>query len=289
MKQRSISSVGVAIVGLLPAFMGGPIWPIVLTLLCLIGAHEFQLLARNISPKVSLFAYAIIPAFGLVAAFDGGVQSLLGIIALATGLPFIEATFRSSIDGAFKEWALSAAGALYFGIPLFAATELRKMEGTISAGWLNDIADWGALNWNAFPRGLAWLLTIILITWLSDSGAYLVGRSLGKHQLAPAVSPKKTVEGLIGGLAAAGVTGALSIALFGLGISWIYGLILGIVIGIVGVFGDLAESILKREAHVKDSGTLIPGHGGILDRLDALIFTFTAGWYAAVLIDRWIA
>ncbi len=130
------------------------------------------------------------------------------------------------------------------------------------------------------------MLVVILITWLSDSGAYLVGRSFGRRQLIPVVSPKKTVEGLAGGLVAAALTGALGVALFGLDVSWIYGLLLGIAIGVIGVVGDLAESILKRQAGVKDSGTLIPGHGGMLDRIDALLFTFTAGWYLATLIDR---
>lgn len=289
MKQRSISSVGVVIVGLVPAFMGGPIWAIVLTALFVIGAHEYQALANRISPKTRPFSLALVPAFGLVAALDGGAQALLGIVALAIGLPFIEATFRSNLEGTFAEWALSAAGTLYFGIPLFAAITMRHTDGTIESGWLDDLANWASLGWDAAPRGLAWLLTVILITWISDSGAYLFGRALGKHPLVPVVSPKKTVEGLVGGLAAAGLTGAVAVILFGLDVSWAVGLLLGIVIGIVGVFGDLAESILKREAHVKDSGTLIPGHGGMLDRIDALLFTFTTGWYAATLIDRWIA
>jgi phosphatidate cytidylyltransferase len=288
-KQRSISSVGVVIVGLVPAFMGGPIWAIVLIILFTIGAHEYQALTVRISPNTRPFGLLLVPAFGLVAALDGGVQALLGIVALAIGLPFVELTFRSNLQGTFEEWALSAAGALYLGIPLFAAIALRRTDGAIESGWLDDLASWASLGWDAAPRGLAWLLVVILITWLSDSGAYLLGRAFGKHPLIPVVSPKKTVEGLIGGLAAAGLTGALTVSLFGLDVHWVIGLLLGVVIGIVGVFGDLAESILKRQANVKDSGTLIPGHGGMLDRIDALLFTFVAGWYAATLVDRWIA
>jgi phosphatidate cytidylyltransferase len=285
-RQRTISSVGVVIVGLVPAFMGGPVWAVVLAALFVIGAHEYQALAQRISPHTKPFGLILVPAFALVAALDGGAQALLGVVALAVGLPFFESIFRKDLQGTFAEWALSAAGSLYLGVPLFAAIAMRKMEGEIEAGWLDDIAGWASLGWDAAPRGLAWLLVVILISWLSDSGAYLVGRSFGKRQLIPVVSPKKTVEGLAGGLAAAALTGAVGVALFGLDVSLIYGALLGLAIGIIGVVGDLAESILKRQAGVKDSGTLIPGHGGMLDRLDALLFTFTAGWYLATLIDR---
>jgi phosphatidate cytidylyltransferase len=285
-RQRTISSVGVVIVGLVPAFMGGPVWAVILALLFTIGAHEYQALARHIGPQTRPFGLVLVPAFALVAALDGGAQALLGVVALAVGLPFFELILRKDLQGSFVEWTLSAAGTLYLGVPLFAAIAMRKMDGTIEPGWLDDLAGWASLGWEAAPRGLAWLLVVILISWLSDSGAYLVGRSFGRRQLIPVVSPKKTVEGLAGGLAAAALTGALGVALFGLDVSWIYGLLLGIAIGVIGVVGDLAESILKRQAGVKDSGTLIPGHGGMLDRLDALLFTFTAGWYLATLIDR---
>jgi phosphatidate cytidylyltransferase len=285
-RQRTISSVGVVIVGLIPAFMGGPVWAIVLGLLCTIGAHEYQALAARISPGTRPWGLLFVPALGLVAATGGGTQALLGVVALAAGIPFCEIILRRDLKGAFADWALAAAGALYLGVPLFAAIATRKMGGTIEAGWLTDLAGWGSVGWDAAPRGLAWLLVVILITWLSDSGAYLVGRSYGRRALIPVVSPKKTVEGLVGGLASAALTGALAVWLFGLNVSPALGLLLGLAIGVIGVVGDLAESVMKRQAGVKDSGTLIPGHGGMLDRLDALLFTFTAGWYLATLIDR---
>jgi phosphatidate cytidylyltransferase len=285
-QQRVKSSVGVVIVGLVPAFMGGPVWAVALAVLFAIGAHEYQALAVRISPGTRPFGLLLVPAFALVAATGGGAQALLGIVALAVGLPLFESILRKDLRGTFVEWALSAAGTLYLGVPLFAAVAMRKTEGSIDAGWLTDLAEWVSLGWAAAPRGLAWLLVVILVTWLSDSGAYLVGRSYGRRPLVPVVSPKKTVEGLIGGLVAAALTGAVAVVLFGLNVSWAIGLLLGIVIGAIGVVGDLAESIMKRQAGVKDSGTLIPGHGGMLDRLDALLFTFTAGWYLASLIDR---
>jgi phosphatidate cytidylyltransferase len=285
-RQRTISSVGVVIVGLVPAFMGGPVWAVVLAILLTIGAHEYQALAVRISLGTKPFGLVLVPAFALVAGTGGGAQALLGVVALAVGLPFVELMLRKDLQGTFVEWALAAAGTLYLGVPLFAAIAMRKMDGTIDVGWLDDLAGWASLGWPAAPRGLAWLLTVILITWLSDSGAYLVGRSYGRRPLIPVVSPKKTVEGLVGGLAAAALTGAVAVVVFGLDVSWAIGLLLGIAIGAIGVVGDLAESVMKRQAGVKDSGTLIPGHGGMLDRLDALLFTFTAGWYLATLIDR---
>jgi phosphatidate cytidylyltransferase len=285
-RTRSISSVGVVIVGLVPAFMGGPIWAIALTILCTIGAVEYDRLAKRIGPKTTPLALIAVPAFGLAAALDGKEQALLGIAAAAVGLPFVEIIFRSDLKGSFIEWALASAGTLYLGLPLFAAISLRDTTGAIDANWLSDLTNWAAIDWNAHPRGLAWLLVTILITWLSDSGAYLLGRAFGKTPLIPVVSPKKTVEGLIGGLAAAALTGAVTVSVFGLDVHWALGLAVGVAIGIVGVIGDLAESVLKREAGVKDSGNLIPGHGGMLDRLDALLFTFVAGWYVAMLVDR---
>jgi phosphatidate cytidylyltransferase len=266
--------------------MGGWVWAIALTILCTIGAYEFNLLASRLSPGVRPFSLVLVPAFGVAAGFGAGAQALVGIAALAVGLPLVEIILRSDLKGSVIDWSLSVAGSLYLGLPLVAAIATRKMSGAVDASWLRHVADWAALGWNSWPRGLAWLLVVILVTWLSDSGAYLIGRAIGRRPLIPVVSPKKTVEGLMGGLACAALTGAVAVSLFKMDISWAVGLLIGLAIGIVGVIGDLAESVLKREAGVKDSGTLIPGHGGMLDRLDALLFTFTVGWYVATLVDR---
>jgi phosphatidate cytidylyltransferase len=114
----------------------------------------------------------------------------------------------------------------------------------------------------------------------------LVGRIVGRRPLIPRVSPNKTVEGAVGGLVGAALTGALAVRLFGLDLPVGVGLSLGAVIGVVGQLGDLAESLLKRQAGVKDSGNLIPGHGGMLDRIDALLFSFALGWPLAGIVDR---
>jgi phosphatidate cytidylyltransferase len=216
-------------------------------------------------------------------------MALLGVTSLAVFLPMAGATLRKSLDGAFADWALAAAGTLYLGLPVFAAIELRSMPGSVDAGWVDDLADALSFGWDAFPRGLAWLISVILITWAADAFAYIVGRQFGRRKLSPVVSPNKSVEGLIGGSIAAAITGALTLAVFGLDDRIWIGAIVGAVLSITGLFGDLAESVLKRQAGVKDSGALIPGHGGMLDRLDALLFNFVAGLYLALLVDHFVA
>ncbi|MEW6219324.1 MAG: phosphatidate cytidylyltransferase, partial [Thermodesulfobacteriota bacterium] len=136
------------------------------------------------------------------------------------------------------------------------------------------------VRWEA---GGLWLLYLSAITAASDSGAYFAGRRFGRHKLCPAVSPGKTVEGLAGGmvagLAAAALIGALALpaaSLAGL-MAW------AVPIAALGVVGDLTESILKRAAGVKDSGHLLPGHGGILDRVDSLLFAAPCLYYARML------
>jgi phosphatidate cytidylyltransferase len=287
MRQRSISAVGVVIVGLLPAIMGGPVFATVLTVLCLIGLHEYNAMASRVGNGIAPIGLGVLPVFALTAGFEGESQALLGACAVAVGLPLVWVIFRPDLDRAFVDWALTSVGVFYLGLPLFAAIALRQLHGSVDTNWLEDVADWLSFGWESHPRGLAWLLLVILVTWLGDTCAYLTGRAVGRHPLIPRISPKKTVEGLLGGLVGAALTGAIAVTLFGLGIPWWAGLLVGLVLGAIGVIGDLAESLLKRQAEIKDSGTLIPGHGGMLDRLDALLFTWTAGWFLATLCDRW--
>ncbi len=285
MKQRSISALGVGLVGLVPAIMGGPVWAIAFMVLCLVGYAEFHRMAVRLSSGTRPFGYLLVPLFAVVPFVDQPERWLTGLVFLAIVLPLAEATLRSDLQGSVTDWALSAAGTLYLGIPLYGAIELRRMPGDVSRNWLEDLADTAAIDWPSLPRGLAWLLTVLLCTWMADAFAYIVGKQIGKHKLSPVVSPNKSVEGLAGGVIAAALTGALGVWAFGLTDRIWIGLLFGVAIAIIGLFGDLSESVLKRQAGIKDSGSFIPGHGGMLDRLDALLFTFVAGWYLALLAD----
>ena len=123
------------------------------------------------------------------------------------------------------------------------------------------------------------LTTFFAIVMMTDTGAYYTGRSIGRHKFAPRISPGKTIEGAIGGFVMAIVTGLLCKLSFFREIPATHALVLGAVIGAIGQLGDLAESMLKRAAGVKDSGAILPGHGGMLDRVDSLLFCAPVLYY----------
>ena len=134
------------------------------------------------------------------------------------------------------------------------------------------------------PYGWQWLLVLMLIVMTNDSAAYYTGSAIGKHRLYPQVSPKKSIEGAIGGLFGSIGGTVLAKYTFFPQLSLVDAVLTAVVIGILGQTGDLFESLLKRSFGVKDSGSIIPGHGGVLDRLDSIIFAAPATYYYAVYV-----
>ena len=120
--------------------------------------------------------------------------------------------------------------------------------------------------------GLRFVIYALVIVWTTDSGAYFIGRKLGKHKLWPEISPKKTIEGFVGGIVVALISAMIFQFIAKLDISWMTLMIVSVVASIFGQLGDLVESAIKRHYGVKDSGNILPGHGGILDRFDSLLF-----------------
>jgi len=131
----------------------------------------------------------------------------------------------------------------------------------------------------AAPAGIEWIVFLLVLVFANDIGALYAGLSFGRHKLCPAVSPGKTIEGSIGGLSACIGLGALYKQLFFPDLPWAPSLVFFLCVGVAGPLGDLFESMLKRHAKVKDSGVLFPGHGGILDRIDALLFAAPVAYY----------
>ncbi len=138
----------------------------------------------------------------------------------------------------------------------------------------------------ALPDGALLIFFVVLVTWAADTGAYIAGKSMGRHPLAPVVSPKKTYEGLLGGVLFACLAAVVARAWFLPRFSLVDCLVLGVILTLAGLIGDLAESAMKRSTGVKDSGALIPGHGGMLDRLDSLLFTGPAFYYYVAILHN---
>ena len=163
-------------------------------------------------------------------------------------------------------------GPIYVGFLLAHVLMLREITG--SGAEIEGTSDFGR----------SWLLFALLVTFAVDTGAYLVGRSVGRRPMAPNISPNKTWEGSLGGFASA-VAAALVLGLvFDLGVPAWQQAMIGGVVGVVGQWGDLIESKLKRIADLKDASSIIPGHGGLLDRLDSVLLTLPAVYYLIVTV-----
>jgi phosphatidate cytidylyltransferase len=189
---------------------------------------------------------------GLFLAFSGTVLKQIDValvlsLALVGGLAvFLVVPGRRQGLG---RWAMGTAGALYIGMPF----------------------NYYLLLYTSKPNGLAWTLFTILAVVVSDAAALLVGSRIGRHPFFPTISPNKTVEGAVAGVVAAVVVMLIGVSAV-IGLSPIHAIVLGVLIGISAEVGDLVESQMKRIAEVKDSSHLIPGHGGVLDRLDSILF-----------------
>jgi len=187
------------------------------------------------------------------------------------------------IDPILSQSTLTST-ALSLALIVSLAWQLTRRSPSATADWALTLAGGLYLGWagrhfiliREFPNGALWLLLVLTGTWFADSGAYLVGVRWGRHKLAPMLSPKKSWEGLIGGIA----LGVAANALLALAVSLpaLHGAMLGLSGATLGTLGDLSISMMKRQVGAKDSGRLIPGHGGVLDRIDSLIFAVLAGY-----------
>lgn len=214
---------------------------------------------------------------GLLAANDAAAGGLLAVLLDALDPPGVvtaalvavvlllaaAAFTRSDPRRGFVTWAMSSFGVAYVGLLLptiVVVGHLAPPDGTAGT----PVGVFGIAS------GGAWALMLILVVWGYDSGAYLIGRVIGRRRLVDHISPSKTVEGLFGGLVVATLGAGVGAALVGLE-PW-HPLLIGPLVGLAAQAGDLAESMLKRAADRKESGFLVPGHGGILDRVDSFLF-----------------
>jgi len=263
LKHRVITAtVGVPLV-IFAIWFGNPWFTILIAAAALAGTYEFYHMA-NFDRREPLLYLGLLWALALVLSPHYRSPDVLPIVITAAMLiSLICLLRRPSKERAFSNWAWAIAGALY-------------------VGWM--LSYW--LNLRGLDDGRNWVYLAMLTTFANDTGAFFIGRARGKRKLAPAISEAKTWEGAIGGLICA-ILGAMVIATVLNLISpfpfryWQI-ILLGFLVGLFAQLGDLVESLLKRNTGVKESGNLLPGHGGILDRFDSLIFVGAVVYYYVI-------
>jgi phosphatidate cytidylyltransferase len=254
-------------------WLGGSWVLLVVTIATAIAALEaFRLLTaagHSSFPALGLVLAVILAVGDSVKQLPGGsglLLAALGVVLIGTG-----ALTRQDPREGLAMFATTTFGALYVALVGFVA-RLGMVDSPVEPssplGWLGS--------------GRAWILALLLVVWTFDTAAYFVGSRFGRHSFMAHISPKKTLEGVVGGLVGATIVGAVLVA--ALGRPWLAGLAFGLVVAAAAQAGDFAESMLKRAAGAKESGTLIPGHGGMLDRVDSFLFAAPVAYFYVVSI-----
>ncbi len=265
LKYRVITAaIGVPLI-IIAIWFGDPWFSLFIAAAALAGTYEFYRMA-NFHRREPLLYLGLLWSLALILSPHYRNPNLLPVVVTSAILvSLICLLLRRSKEQAFHDWAWMIVGALYVGWMLSYWLSLRGLED-----------------------GRNWVYLAMLTTFANDTGAYFVGRARGRHKLAPAISPGKTWEGAIGGLASAVLASivlatVLKFISLKLGLSFAFRywqiVLLGFLIGLFAQTGDLIESLLKRNMQVKESGSLLPGHGGILDRFDSLIFVGAVVYY----------
>lgn len=235
--------------------IGGTLWlAVVINVICIMALWEYFRIVLNKDQKITAISFQVLALFTgsavIWAAYFHSFNIVLDIIVLNVVISTLVSLPKFESDSSVWEIVFKqAVGIIY--IPLFLSYIVLIRNGY---------------------NGVLWIFLLLIVVFLGDTGAYYLGSYFGQHKLCPAVSPNKTIEGALGGLAASLGAGALIKFLFLPLLPWGLSLLSFICIGIAGQVGDLFESQIKRVAHIKDSGTILPGHGGVLDRIDALLF-----------------
>jgi phosphatidate cytidylyltransferase len=237
--------------------LGGPVFAVAMAGIGLLCLREYFLMTAPLRP-VQMAAYIALVAM-IAAAYFGTAFNVLLIATASFPLLFFFGARRRPRDGIVISMGVTVLGAVWIGLPLVHAVLLR------------DLPDHGA----------ALLIDVLVGTFATDTAAYATGRMFGSHRITPDLSPNKTIEGLIGGF----LIGTMAFWFAGLYQNWLSGadaLIIGAAVAAIAPIGDLFASMIKRDLGTKDTGRLFGPHGGLLDRLDAVLFTIVAGYYLAV-------
>ena len=235
---------------------GGLVWALGIAALGIVCLIEIYTMMGRVRP-VNLAGFLTVVAL-ILAALYGGTRHIVMVLAAAFPVTFYLSLFRPRRE--HVSWAIAATffGVLWIGLPLLHAVLLRELD-----------------------EGEGLVIDVLVGTFLGDTAAYFGGRIYGRRPLAPTISPNKTFEGFLCGV----VGGTLAFWFAGLYQDWLSGtdaLLIGLCVALAAPVGDLFESLVKRDLDVKDTGKLFGAHGGVLDRLDGVIFSIVAAYYAAI-------
>ena len=252
-------------IAIVMVWQGGEVFALGLAVLGVIMLGELYTLMERVRPP-ALAGFLTLIAL-IAAALYGEQRQVILVLVAAFPVTFFLALARPR--RANVSWAIAATlfGVLWIGLPM------------VHAIWLRDLGF--EQDGETVSTGMGLVFDVLIATFVGDTFAYFVGRAYGRTQIAPLISPNKTLEGLAGGV----VGGTLAFWCAGLYQDWLTGwdaLLIGFLVAIAAPVGDLFESLIKRDLEVKDTGTLLGAHGGVLDRLDAVLFTIVVGYYAAV-------
>ncbi len=283
-KRVAVAAVGIPVVlGLI--LLGGWYLAIPLSALAALGALELYRFGAGagltpLSPLGAGGAAGLVLLAAWQPTLRGFAPAAVALLGALTASTLVLAIFvRGPEKEPLSTTAVTLFGAVYVGLSLAVVPLLHSLPAL--RGWTPDAGDrWSGALVVALP---------LAATWVGDSCAYFAGTAWGKRKLAPSISPKKSWVGLWADLVGAGVAAAVWFVIVhpllpGLSLGLAVTVGVGVLLGLGAVVGDLVESLLKREAGVKDSGTFFPGHGGVLDRLDALIFTLPLAYVALTLL-----
>jgi phosphatidate cytidylyltransferase len=261
------------------AYLGGIPWLVGVTVAGILAWREMvRLLERSqFTLDRSLGLVFVISAITEGFVYSSGLITDSLLRPLLAGLIIFSLIWALYIksEHPIADWGATVASALYLGFLLSHFVSMRELGSD------------GTFQWLTIPTsrssGFWWVLLTAGLSWIADSMAYFVGTAWGKHKLWPRISPKKTWEGLAGGTVAVLIAAPL-LGWWFLRLNPMLGLLLGVMVAALDPFGDFAVSLFKRIARSKDTSRLIPGHGGVLDRMDSLLFTFPVVYYFARLI-----
>ncbi len=279
LKQRVMTAIVALPIALILLILGGVWFSLLILFLVLVGQSEFYRIVeiKGVTP-MKITGYTLATFLVVVAHFSNEYYLNL-FLTMAILFIFIMQLYRRDVKTAISTISSTIVSIVYVAWLISHAILLRNIGNELVGKYgivVQKIAD---LITRPDYMGLAYVILVVATTFLADTAAYFVGKTWGRHKLAPVVSPKKTWEGAIAGVISSIIVALLTKYIMGIKMDALYIGILGLLLGIFGILGDLSESLLKRDVDIKDSGNIFPGHGGVLDRLDSLMFNVPITYY----------